>query len=96
MVQEEIDEIAEVYHAYRNVAGKYEDVPGLCKVATLEEIKSNEYRLTSGIYVGTGASEEDSVPFEERISELRERLMDQFEESHRLQQRIVGYMEELL
>ncbi len=32
--------------------GEYQDVEGLCKIATLDEIKENDYSLTPGRYVG--------------------------------------------
>jgi len=89
LTEEEIDEISGTYHSYRNVNGKYEDIPGFCKVATLEEIRVNEYKLTPGIYVGTEANEEDDVPFEEKMAELTGRLLEQFAESRRLQEAIL-------
>lgn len=32
--------------------GKYQDIPGLCKVATLSEIEEKGWSLTPGAYVG--------------------------------------------
>lgn len=94
--QEEIDEVAGIYHAFRSNDGQCEDIPGFCKVATVKEVKANDYKLTPGIYVGTGASEEDDVPFEERMAELTERLKGQFEESNRLQSVIIANLVGLL
>lgn len=88
--QEEIDEVADVYHAYKTGDQNYKDVAGFCKVATVDEVKVNDYKLTPGIYVGTGAINEDDVPFEEKLTELTERLKEQFEESTKLQHDIVA------
>ncbi len=46
----DIDKITRAYHAWRGEgdAGAYEDVPGFCRSATLEEIKTHEYVLTPG------------------------------------------------
>lgn len=36
---------------------------GFCKVATLQDIKDNDYVLTPGRYVGAAEQEEDGVAF---------------------------------
>ncbi len=79
----DIEKITRAYHAWRGEddAGVYEDVPGFCKSATLEEIKGNGYVLTPGRYVGAADVEEDDVPFVERFAELRGRLEKQFNEA---------------
>ncbi|HPH04005.1 MAG TPA: class I SAM-dependent DNA methyltransferase [Spirochaetota bacterium] len=48
---------------------KYEDVTGLCKLATLEEVKEQEYSLNPGRYVGV-VIEEDGKTEEEFIAEI--------------------------
>ncbi len=48
---------------------KYEDVTGLCKLATMEEIKEQEYSLNPGRYVGV-VIEEDGKTEEEFIDEM--------------------------
>ncbi|MBN1416492.1 MAG: N-6 DNA methylase [Bacteroidales bacterium] len=52
--------------------GVYEDVTGLCKVATLAEIEEQEWSLNPGRYVGV-VIEEDGLTEEEFISEIKER-----------------------
>lgn len=94
--QAEIVEIADVYHAYRNIDGQYEDIAGFCKKVTLEEVQGNGYKLTAGIYVGSETAEVDDVPFEERMAELQSLLLEQFEESNRLQEKIKCNLEGLL
>lgn len=96
LTQEDIEEIAAVYQAFRKVDGKFEPVEGFCKTATIEEIRANDYKLTPGIYVGTEAFDTDDVPFEEKMAELMGRLQEQFAEANRLQERIVKNLEELL
>ena len=92
LTQEEIDEIAGVYHTYRSFDAKYEDVPGFCKLATVEEIKKNDFKLTPGIYVGTSENEQDALPFEELMVQLTDRLEQQFAESVMLQSRISDHL----
>ncbi len=68
----------------------YQDIRWLCKVATLEEVKNQWYSLNSGRYVGiTDGIEEDFV-FEERIEELSEEFVILTQESHQLEEKIMG------
>jgi len=50
---------------------KYEDVTGLCKLASLEDIKEQDYSLNPGRYVGV-VIEEDGKTEEEFIAEMLE------------------------
>ena len=70
------------YHAWRGEPGAdvYEDEPGFCKAATLEEVRGHNHVLTPGRYVGAAAADADDVPFEERFAELKETLAEQFAE----------------
>ena len=48
---------------------KYEDVTGLCKLASMDEVKEQEYSLNPGRYVGV-VIEEDGKTEEEFIDEM--------------------------
>ena len=85
--EKDIKKIAGTYHAYQN-DDSYENVKGFCYSATLDEIKSNDYVLTPGRYVGVEDNEEDDIPFEEKMSNITSELSTQFEESHRLEEEI--------
>ena len=85
--EKDIKKIAKTYHSYQNNES-YEDIKGFCYSATLDEIKSNDYVLTPGRYVGIEDSEEDDVSFEEKMSNITSELSKQFEESHRLEEEI--------
>jgi len=90
LTAEDIARIAETYHAWRgdSGAGKYEDMPGFCKSAKVEEIRKNGYVLTPGRYVGAEAQEDDGEPFEEKMQRLTAKLGQQFHESARLEEEI--------
>jgi type I restriction enzyme M protein len=94
---DEIARIATVYHAWRGEpdAGTYEDEPGFCKAATLEEITKHNFVLTPGRYVGAGAAEEDDEPFEEKFERLTAELRGQFAEGRRLEVEIEVRLETL-
>ena len=82
----EISRIAETYHAWRGGegVGEYVDVPGFCKSTKLDEIQEYGCVLTPGRYVGIADIEDDEIPFEKQITELSEKLYEQFAESERL------------
>jgi len=82
----DIDKIARAYHAWRGEgeAGVYKDVPGFCKAIPLDEIRTHNYLLTPGRYVGTEDIEEDDTPFIERFSDLRDQLEAQFSKADEL------------
>jgi len=54
--------------------GKYQDVAGLCKVATIKEIEEQGWSLNPGRYVGVTEKDEDEFDFKERLEELNEEL----------------------
>jgi len=91
---EDIQKIAGVYNEWRKTEGKYEDVPGFCKAATVEDVKTQDYKLTPGIYVGTEEEEDDGVPFEEKIAGLKAKLNEQFVKSTDLKKKIQKNLEE--
>jgi len=54
--------------------GKYQDIAGLCKVATLKEIEEQDWSLNPGRYVGVAKEKQDEFDFKERLEELNEKL----------------------
>ncbi len=94
---EDVALIAHTYHAWRGEkdAGEYEDIPGFCKSVSLYDIREHGHVLTPGRYVGAAAADEDDVPFEERFSELKETLAEQFAEAEELNALIQVKLEEV-
>ena len=85
--EDDIKKIADTYHNYQNDEN-YENVKGFCYSATIEEIRSNNYVLTPGRYVGVEEAEDDGIPFEEKMKNITSELSKQFEESHKLEEEI--------
>ena len=74
----------------------YIDVPGLCKVATLEQIEAQGWSLNPGRYVGVAEREADDFDFMERLGELNEELEVLNVDARELEGRIAGNVALLL
>lgn len=85
---EDIYEIAETYHNWRNLHGSYEDVKGFCKSATVAEVAQLGYVLTPGRYVGL-PDDEDDFDFKERFTALQAEFAEQLKEEERLNRLIL-------
>jgi type I restriction enzyme M protein len=92
---EDLAKVADTYHQWRNIRGRYADVEGFCKSAPLEEVAANGYVLSPGRYVGSEAETGDGVPFEEKMKVLTEELATQFSEGTLLEKRIRENLESI-
>jgi type I restriction enzyme M protein len=97
LTDDDISKIVSAYHSWRGDkgAGKYEDVAGFCKSATLEEIRSHGHVLTPGRYVGAEEVEDDGEPFELTMKRLAGELKEQFAESAKLEASIKANLRRL-
>lgn len=60
--------------------GTYRDIPGLCRIATIDEVESKQFSLTPGAYTGAEEVKDDGVDFIARMKEIHselERLQNQ-------------------
>jgi len=76
--------------------GRYLDIKGLCKVATLEEIEAQGWSLNPGRYVGVAEAEDDGAEFNQRLTELKTELDQLTAQAHKLEARIDHNISELL
>jgi type I restriction enzyme M protein len=92
----EIKQISDTYHNWKT-GESYQDIVGFCKSANLDEVRSHEYILTPGRYVGIEEAVADSEPFDDKMSRLTGELAELFTKSHHLEAEIrtqlkkVGY-----
>ena len=75
--------------------GEYQDISGLCKMASRTEIAEKNYSLTPGAYVGVAAVEDDGVDFAKRMGEIHRELLTLQAESNELMQTISRNMKEM-
>ena len=87
LTSEEIAHITRIYHAWRGEkgAGKYQDIAGFCKSASLAEIHHHGYVLPPGRYVGAEEVEDDDEPFEDKMKRLKDQLDREFADGDRLE-----------
>ncbi|MCB1940283.1 MAG: N-6 DNA methylase, partial [Rhodocyclaceae bacterium] len=97
LTTDDIARIATTYHAWRGEpdAGEYADVPGFCKSATLDEVRTHGHVLTPGRYVGAAEVEADSEPFDDKMRRLVATLRDQQAEAAKLDAKIAVALQEL-
>lgn len=97
--QEDLNQVTDTYHAWQTntidggqidegALPPYQDVPGFCKSAKLEDLQKHDHVLTPGRYVGVAAEDDDGEPFAEKMARLTTQLKEQFEESDRLEAEI--------
>ena len=102
LTDEDLAKIAGAYHAWRGTASaraedrKYEDEPGFCYSATLDDIRVHDHVLTPGRYVGAAEVDtSDDEPIADKIERLKKELFARFEESARLERLVRTQLEHL-
>ena len=75
--------------------GQYQDILGLCKIATIQEIDEKNYSLTPGAYVGVAEAEDDGVDFNARMNEIHAELKQLSGEADALMKQILQKWEGL-
>jgi len=81
------DGSADLMHEYFP-DGAYVDVPGLCKVATLDEIEAQGGSLNPGRYTGTAAVEDDGIDFAEKLAALHAEFTELSDEAETLRAKV--------
>ena len=92
---EHIARVADAYHGWRTKGGSYEDVAGFCKSASFDDIKTHDFVLTPGRYVGADEVEDDGEPFEEKMKRLAATLHGQRADAAKLDAAIAATLTRL-
>lgn len=98
---EEVVRIGDTYHAWcgsASAAAKgltYQDVPGFCRSASLDDIRAAGYVLAPGRYVGAPADTDDGEPVGRKVARLTGDLLAALDESARLDRVVREQLERL-
>ena len=84
--KEDIELLAKTFADFQN--GNLEEKRGFSAIATLDDIKKQDYILTPGRYVGIEEQEDDGEPFEEKMARLTSELSEMFQKSRELEEEI--------
>lgn len=88
-VEQQIAEISEALEVSNQLVwltdkfgdeGTYRDIPGLCRIATIDDVGRKQFSLTPGAYTGAEEVKDDGVDFTARMKEIHsefERLQNQ-------------------
>lgn len=87
-------QVSILHSAFKNP--HYEDVPGLCKAATLAEVESQGWSLNPGRYVGVAEKEADDVDFSTQLEALNEELETLNVEARELEEKIAQNVASIL
>ncbi len=93
----DIAKITGTYHAWRGDGeAAYEDIPGFCKAASLDEVHAQGCVLTPGRYVGSAPRKDYEEPFGARLERLAELYVTQSEQSSVLQLAVLANLKGLI
>jgi len=94
---EQVQQIADIVRSYRGEKGakKYEDIKGLCKIATLKEVADAGYSLNPGRYVGVVESTQTDEDFESSVKALHGEFLKLTDEAHGLEKKIADNFKKL-
>lgn len=98
-MEEQIQQITNIVRSYRGEKDvkKYEDVKGLCKVTTLDEIRTAGYSLNPGRYVGTTDNRlVNDTDFEITVRGLNAEFEKLTDEAHNLEKKIADNFKKIL
>ena len=87
LTADDIAQISDTYHNWRNQDGDYQDIAGFCASVPRSKIAELDYVLTPGRYVGL-PEDEDEFNFAERFAQLQQELNEQLAEETRLNTQI--------
>ena len=93
LFENDIEQLAQTFEEFHD--GTLENQAGFCYVATIDEIRKQDFILTPGRYVGIAKQENEDENFEEKMTRLTKELSTFFTESEQLQIQIKKNLKDL-
>jgi type I restriction enzyme M protein len=93
LTESDIKEIASTFDRFRK--GEDVDKKGVYKVATIKDIEKENFILTPGRYVGIAESEEEQIPFKEKMQDLTKKLSKELAKNRELEELLSHNLAEL-
>lgn len=86
LTDEDVIRIGDIYHSWRSKEWeqKYNDIPGICKSISIDDIRINNFVLTPGRYIDCREEKYDDAIFVEKMSSLVSELSAQMVKSNEL------------
>lgn len=88
----EMHQISQIYHRWRGTefsdGEEYDNIPGLCFSASIDDIEKSGFNLSPGRYVGAPESEDDEAEYDEDMATLTKEISDQIALSQSLDAQI--------
>jgi type I restriction enzyme M protein len=88
LTDDDIREITNTYHNWKNKNGDYKDIIGFCKSVKVEEIIGYKSKLIPGLYVGIKPRPEDNEDSEEKLKRISSELLEVQKKSLELDDKI--------
>lgn len=91
--EDDIEKIVKTYKEFKN--SNLEDIPGFCKIATLNDLKSKDFSLNPGRYVGTSTSHQlTDEEIRKKLEQNSKELLELIKEGRELEDKIKEILEE--
>lgn len=95
LTDEDIEKISNLYHEWKRIDSRYEDIKWVCKSASLDDVRKHDYILGPGRYIGTDTIEDDDKTFNEKMKYLTSKLKEQIDHEKILYENIKTNLEKI-
>ena len=91
--EDDIEKIVKAYKEFKN--SNLEDIPGFCKIATLNDLKSKDFSLNPGRYVGASTPQQlTDEEIRKKLEQNSKELLELIKEGRELEDKIKEILEE--
>jgi len=94
LTDKEIEKVAKIYHSWQQIDYKttYKDIPELCKSATFEEIKVNDFSLVPSKYIEF-VDRDSKIDFDKQMQQIQKEMSNLLKEEKESQEELIKAFE---